>query len=194
MTEKIQVNSEEDISRLIRADKWRSDVLDVAERLDLPNWWIGAGFLRNLILDAIECNTPREERDVDLVYFDKEAIDFNQHWAIDWSITDKLRVEAPFAEWEVRNQARMHYIHDFDPYTSSEEGISNWVETATCVAVRQQDNKLEYLFCHGTEDLFNLVARPIEAFKTNELLAVFYSRVEKKKWQERWPSLKIIVE
>lgn len=194
MTEKQQVNSEEDISRLIRKDKWRSNVLDVAERLNLPNWWIGAGFLRNLVWDAIEGNAPREERDVDLVYFDKDAINPNEHWAIDWSITDKLKIEAPFAEWEVRNQARMHYIHDFEPYVSSEEGISNWIETATCVAVRQRDGELEYLFCHGTEDLFNLIARPIEAFNNDKLLPVFYGRIEKKKWQERWPSLKIIIE
>lgn len=88
----------------------------------------------------------------------------------------------------------MHYVNGFEPYTSSEEGISYWVETATCIAVRQQKGKLEYLFCHGTADLFNLIARPIEAFKTEELLPVFYGRIEKKKWQERWPSLKVIVE
>lgn len=91
MTEKIQVKSEEDISRLIRADKWRTDVLNAAERLDLPSWWIGAGFLRNLIWDAIEGNSPREERDVDLVYFDKDAIDPSKHWAIDWALTEKLK-------------------------------------------------------------------------------------------------------
>lgn len=194
MTEKIQVKSEEDISRLIRADKWRTDVLNAAERLDLPNWWIGAGFLRNLIWDAIEGNSPREERDVDLVYFDKDTIDPSEHWAIDWALTEKLKQEAPFAEWEVRNQARMHYIHDFEPYESTEEGISNWVETATCIAVRQRDGELEYLFCHGTEDLFNLIVRPIGAFKSEGLLPVFHGRVEKKKWQERRPSLRVITD
>lgn len=194
MANKLLIKTEEDISRLIRADKWRMDVLDAAELLNLPNWWIGAGFLRNLVWDAIEGNIPREERDVDLVYFDKDAIDPKEHWAIDWTITDKLKKDSPFAEWEVRNQARMHYIHDFEPYSSSEEGISNWVETATCIAVRKQGEKFEYLFCHGTDDLFTLTARPIDAFKTDELLPVFYGRVEKKKWQERWPSLRVITD
>ena len=128
------------------------------------------------------------------MYFDKDAIDPKEHWAIDWTITDKLKKDSPFAEWEVRNQARMHYIHDFEPYSSSEEGISNWVETATCIAVRKQGEKFEYLFCHGTDDLFTLTARPIDAFKTDELLPVFYGRVEKKKWQERWPSLQVIAD
>lgn len=191
---KMQINSEEDISLLIRADKWRSEVLDVAEKFDLPDWWIGAGFLRNLIWDAIEGNPPREERDVDLVYFDSDNIDADRHWAVDWAITDQLKSEAPFAEWEVRNQARMHYVHGFKPYASTEQGISNWVETATCIAVRRHSGKLEYLFCHGTEDLFNLIARPIDTFKTEELLPTFYGRIAKKKWQERWPSLKVTVE
>lgn len=188
--EKLQIKSEDDINRLIEADEWRSSVLDVAEKLDLPNWWIGAGFLRNLIWDAIQGNQSRVERDVDLVYFD------NEHLApeYDWAIDEKLKSEAPFAEWEVRNQARMHYVNGFEPYTSTEEGISNWVETATCIGVRQLNSKFEYLFCHGTDDLFNLTARPIDRFKTPELLSTFYSRVEKKRWQQRWPSLKIKVD
>ena len=187
MVEKLHINSEEDINGLIRADKWRSEVLDVAERLNLPDWWIGAGFLRNLIWDAIEGNAPQEERDVDLVYFDQNHTEPEYDWVID----EKLKKEAPFAEWEVRNQARMHFVNGFEPYTSTEEGISNWVETATCVAVRQKNGELEYLFCHGTEDLFQLVARPIDRFKTPEILPIFYGRIEKKRWQQRWPSLKV---
>ena len=190
MTNKLEVKSEQDISQLIRADKWRIDVLNVAERLDLPNWWIGAGFLRNLIWDAIEGNPPRKERDVDLVYFDLA----HKEPEYDWAMDEKLKSESPIAEWEVRNQARMHYVNGFKPYASTEEGISNWVETATCIAVRQRDGKLEYLFCHGTNDLFNLIARPIEAFKTEALLPVFYGRIEKKKWQVRWPSLQVVTD
>lgn len=185
--EKLQIHSVDDINKLIRGDEWRSRVLDTAEEIGLPNWWIGAGFLRNLIWDAIEGNEPKVERDVDLVYFDSEHLEPEY----DWKIDEKLKNEAPFAEWEVRNQARMHYVNGFEPYSSTEEGISNWVETATCVAVRQTNGNLEYLFCHGTGDLFSLTARPIDRFKTPELLPIFYDRIEKKRWRERWPSLKI---
>lgn len=47
-----------------------------------------------------------------------------------------------------------------------------------------------YLFCHGTDDLFGLVARPIPAFRTPQLMEVFRKRLEEKRWRERWPHLK----
>jgi len=124
---------------------------------------------------------------VDLVYFDST----NTEPEADWAYDEKMKIEYPFAEWEVRNQARMHYVNGFDPYTSAADGIAHWVETATCVAVKLEDNKLKYLFCHGTDDLFGLIARPVSQFKTKELMPLFYARIEKKQWQDKWPSLKI---
>ncbi len=184
-----RISSEEDITQLILADAWRMDVLREAEKINLPNWWIGAGFLRNIIWDAIEGIESSPTRDVDLVYFDKEKIDPETDWAYD----KELQSIYPNAEWEVRNQARMHYVNDFQPYTSAEDGIAHWVETATCIAVKLENGKFRYLFCHGTDDLFNLVARPIPRFKKPNLLPTFYERVEKKQWRKKWPDLKIEV-
>jgi hypothetical protein len=62
-------HSEADIAELIHADSWMMDVLRAAETLDLPDWWIGAGFLRNKVWDAIENKVSQPSRDVDLVYF-----------------------------------------------------------------------------------------------------------------------------
>jgi hypothetical protein len=180
------IQSEEDITRLISNDNWRMDVLKAAENLNLPNWWIGAGFLRNLVWDAIEGKTSRP-KDVDLVYFnDQEAAP-----ETDWGYDEMMKKQFPFAEWEVRNQARMHYVNGFEPYTSTEDGISHWVETATCVAVNVKQGKYRYLFCHGTDDLFGLVARPIPIFRAPKLMPIFFERVEKKQWQEKWPHLKV---
>ena len=182
------VQSEDDISRLLLNDPWRMDVLEAAETLHLPNWWIGAGFLRNVIWDAIEGNSSPPTRDVDLVYFNANNVEAETDWAYD----KQIKAEFPFADWEVRNQARMHYIDNFAPYTSTEDGIAHWVETATCVAVRFENDQLHYLFCYGTEDLFGLVARPVPFFKTQELLPVFYKRIEKKHWLNKWPHLQVL--
>jgi len=46
-----EIASEQDISKIIEADDWMMDVLRAAEKLQLPDWWIGAGFLRNKIWD-----------------------------------------------------------------------------------------------------------------------------------------------
>jgi hypothetical protein len=74
------IKSEADISDLLQADEWRMNVLLVAEKKALPDWWIGAGFLRNLIWDALEGNETEQPRDVDLVYFDSN----NTQPEVDW--------------------------------------------------------------------------------------------------------------
>jgi len=184
----MKISSEADIAALVRADAWMMDVLRAAQALDLSNWWIGAGFLRNKVWDALEDNKSQPSKDVDVVYFDTQATAPE----IDWAYDEQLKKQFPFAEWEVRNQARMHYVNGFDAYHSTEDGIAHWVETATCVAVRLRGDELEFLFCHGKDDLLNLVARPTPAIVEAGLLSLFRERVAKKKWQERWPHLRVV--
>lgn len=179
-----------DIEQVVRSDDWMMQVLQAAEALQLPDWWIGAGFLRNKIWDALEGLESGRSRDVDLVYFNPD----DTRPETDWRYDEYMKKKHPFAEWEVRNQARMHYVNNSEPYTSTADGISNWVETATCVAVRLKSDELEFLFCYGVEDLLNLIARPIEAFRTPGLLPVFHRRVAEKKWRERWPHLQVVEE
>jgi hypothetical protein len=183
-----KVQSKKDISRLVQADRWRMEVLLAAERLNLPDWWIGAGFLRNLIWDTIEGKPTEATRDVDLVYFDPQHIEPERDWAFD----EQMQKESPFADWEVRNQARMHYVNNFAPYSSTEDGIAHWVETATCIAIKYEQGRFRYLFCHGTADLFGLIARPTAVFQAPELIANFRDRVEQKQWQQRWRHLQVL--
>lgn len=183
------IQSEQEITSLIENDTWMMDVLRAAEHLNLPDWWIGAGFLRNKIWNYIEDIESKPTRDVDLVYFDKE----NTLAEIDHHYDEKMKEDYPFAEWEIRNQARMHYVDNFEPFTSTADGISHWVETATCIAVKLVNGKLKFLFCHGTDDLYNLVARPIFSFNNNKLIHIFYDRIERKKWKQKWPDLRVIV-
>lgn len=185
-----KIESESEISKLIEQDEWMMSVLRAAEKLQLPDWWIGAGFLRNKIWDYIEYKDSKPTRDVDLVYFNLEDVKPETDWAYD----EKMKSEHPNAEWEVRNQARMHYVNGSRPFTSTADGISHWVETATCVGVKLKDGELKYLFCHGTDDLFGLVARPTPFFNNEEMIKTFYGRIEKKKWEQKWPDLKVITD
>ncbi|HET7302442.1 MAG TPA: nucleotidyltransferase family protein [Candidatus Saccharimonadales bacterium] len=187
MTKAKLLTTEKDIAALVAADDWMMRVLRAAQTLALPDWWIGAGFLRNKVWDALEGNASQPSKDVDLVYFNAQDVAPET----DWHYDEQLKTQFPFAEWEVRNQARMHYVNDFAPYTSTADGISHWVETATCVAVRlNMQNELEFLFCYGTKDLLGLVARPTEYF-VGDMSTLFYERVSKKRWQERWPHLRV---
>jgi hypothetical protein len=183
----MKIKTEADIKAIVRADPWMMDVLRSAEKLGLPDWWIGAGFLRNKVWDVMEGNESQKPKDVDLVYFNPGDVTPETDWAFD----EAMKEQYPQVEWEIRNQARMHYVNGFEPYTSTADGISHWVETATCVAVKLEDGELKFLFCYGTDDLFNLVARPTPYF-TGDLIKTFHERVEKKQWQKRWPHLKVI--
>lgn len=182
------VDSEDKISQLIEADDWTMKVLNAASTLNLPDWWIGAGFLRNKIWNFMEGKSPELSRDVDLVYFDSK----NKTEEADWNYDAKMSLLYPFAEWEVRNQARMHYVNNFEPFMSTSDGIAHWVETATCIGVRLTGKRLEYLFCYGTADLFGLVARPTPYFSADkELLKKFFYRIDEKNWKNKWPHLRI---
>lgn len=182
------IRSESAVAELIYADAWMMNVLRAAQEVDLPDWWIGAGFLRNKIWDAMENKPSAPTRDVDLVYFNADVVIPDA----DWSYDERMKRDYPFAEWEIRNQARMHYVNSLPPFTSTADGISHWVETATCIAVKMVGAELRFLFCYGTDDLYGLVARPIPYFRSKEHIARFYARVEEKHWRERWPNLRVM--
>ena len=184
------IRSIEEINQIIEKDDWMMEVLRAAERLDLKDWWIGAGFLRNKVWNYMEGNNSEKTRDVDLVYFNDQ--DTSQE--ADWAFDETLNRQYPFAQWEVRNQARMHYKNGFEPFESTADGIAHWTETATAIAVRMKNDSLEYLFCYGTDDLFNLVARPTPYCMTGAMLELFHDRIQKKQWQQKWPDLRIVAD
>lgn len=183
----MKVKNEADVAQLVKNDPWMMNVLRAAEELNLPDWWIGAGFLRNKIWDAIGGNKFVQSRDVDLVYFNADDVSPET----DWQYDDEMKQRHPFAEWEIRNQARMHYKNQLEPFVSTEDGIAHWVETATCITVKKRAVELAFLWCHGMDDVLNLVARPIEMYKDPAMLPMFKRRVREKKWRERWPNLRI---
>jgi len=56
---------------LLRADDQRMDCLRAARELALPDWALGAGFIRNLIWDHLHRKSvPTALNDIDLIYLD----------------------------------------------------------------------------------------------------------------------------
>jgi hypothetical protein len=183
------ITSVAEIKEIVEQDEWMMTVLNAAQELHLPDWWIGAGFLRNRVWDYLQHNQPKPSRDIDLVYFDSNDVTAEK----DWEYDENMNTNHPSAEWEVRNQARMHYKNGFEPFTSTADGIAHWTETATAVAVRlNQQHKLEFLFCYGTDDLFGLIARPTPYFMKEPMLSIYRQRMAEKNWQDRWPAITIL--
>lgn len=187
--------TKKDIINLIEKDGWMMDVLRVVKGLNLPDWWIGAGFVRSKVWDTLhgyEKRTPLP--DIDVIYFDEN--DFSEEEAKKQTTKQEVIYENILSKqfsnvnWSVTNQARMHLFHHDKPYKTSEEALAKWVETATCIGVKiEKNNKVVLATPRGIDDLVNLVLRPTSIFDNEK--NIFKNRVKKKEWLKKWPKLKI---
>ncbi|MGY3942715.1 nucleotidyltransferase family protein [Aeromonas tecta] len=173
---------------LLRADPLRMACLRAARELALPDWALGAGFVRNLIWDHLHQKAvPTPLNDLDLVYLDKtdpDGLAEADHEA--W-----LAARLPDQHWEVRNQARMHLRQQVSPFGSSLEALSHWVETPTCIGVRLLPNdEFAWLAPYGFGHNWSLrvSANP----RCRQESQVFVQRILTKRWQQIWPDLEVI--
>ena len=150
--------------KLIYDDSWMMQVLHTAHTLNLPDWMIGAGFVRNKVWDHLHGfkNAEVPTDDIDLIYFDPDDLTKQTEQKYDAQLASMMDIN-----WATKNQARMHIKHNrTKQFLNTEEALSEWVEVATCVAVRLDKNNQLLLFApHGLDDLFNLTVRPTPHFK-----------------------------
>ncbi len=170
--------------QLIRDDEFRMECLRAARAIDLPQWFLAAGFLRNAIWDHLHHKvgmTPLN--DIDLVYFDTQDLSH----ATELSYQEQLNQQLPDVNWEVRNQARMHLNHGHYPYRNSEHAIAQWVEIPTCVGVRLEHNEQLTIYApFGLEANWSLQIAINPNFPQPDVLI---QRITKKHWLTIWPKL-----
>lgn len=184
---------EEKVKEMIRKDVWMMEALRAAEILQLPDWWICAGFIRSKVWD-VQFGTDERTLldDIDVIYYEPGNIDER----IEKLYEKQLRSVMPGPRWSVKNQARMHVLNDVPPYSSSIDGISNFPETATALGVKlDRYGNIILTAPWGIEDVLQGIIRPTPPFKKNRrLLSIFEMRLHKKKWEENWKGLKVIRE
>jgi hypothetical protein len=163
-------------------------LLRLVTDLRLAECWIGGGFIRDAVWDALHDRMPDCTRlnDVDVVLFDRS----NVTAAHDEEIERELAALCPNVPWSVKNQARMHIRNRVPPYPDISGAIASWPETATAVAARLDNGHVTLLAPHGVGDLVNLIVRPTPAFvsRRHEIAA----RVSSKNWQAVWPRLTLL--
>jgi hypothetical protein len=174
------------LASLLYADALRMEALNAVRTLDLPDGWIGAGFVRDAVWDQLHGHNPRPPLgDVDVIWFDRAHPDR----AMDEELERQLRSRMPALDWSVRNQARMHLRNADTPYRDVADAMMHWPETATAVAVRlTDDDRLEINAPFGLEDAFGLRLKPTPHFAANKR-PVFSQRVSEKRWLKRYPRL-----
>ncbi|PFK33501.1 hypothetical protein COI93_18310 [Bacillus cereus] len=184
------MKTEQDIIRLIQNDTWMMEILQTAKSLQLPDWWICAGFVRSKVWDVLhgyEVRTPTP--DIDIIYFDPLHISES----IEEKLENKLKSIDSTIPWSVKNQARMHVVNHMPPYSSSVDAISKFPETATALGITLDDqNNVVLTAPCGIEDVLTLHVKPTPHFlETKERTNMYEKRLQKKNWQSKWPNITI---
>tara|TARA_Y100000385_G_scaffold271947_1_gene312339 strand:+ start:168 stop:710 length:543 start_codon:yes stop_codon:yes gene_type:complete len=177
-------NNEQKLINHIESEPLLKEAFLILKNLN-SDLWISAGFIRNNIWNLMTDKQIDLSCDVDVIYFDPT----NLSEEIELKIKEKLLQINKLYNWSVKNQARMASKNNTN-YNNLSDALSKFPETATSVAMRYKGSKLEVLSPHGLDDLYNFTIRPTPMFKDN--LNVIKTRMEKKRWQEKWPDIKFI--
>ncbi|MEH6937835.1 nucleotidyltransferase family protein [Bacillus sp. JJ664] len=179
--------TEDDIMKLIKDDVWMMDILKTAKALQLPEWWICAGFVRSKIWDNLHGYEKRTRlEDIDVIYFDPTNLDESIEKKYEEILKD-LKMDIP---WSVKNEARMHLKNNIQPYQSCVDAISKFPETATALGVKlnERDEIILTAPC-GIDDAINGIIKPSP--NSIEAIEIFEGRLLQKNWKQKWPLLQI---
>src|SRR5215831_10303760 len=128
------------------------DALCIVRELDLPQWCIGAGAIRNAVWDHLHgYSMPTPTRDVDVAYFNPANLNVQR----DYEIQQQLVAASPKLPWEVTNQAGVHlwfereFGQPLEPLLSVDDNSKKTVDTTR--------KRILDWFCHKTLDSFNSV-------------------------------------
>jgi uncharacterized protein len=186
---------EDELRALVRRSDWLLGVLATVRDSGLPDAWVGAGAVRDLVW----CERygsgfdPAAVRDVDVAYFDPDDLDSDRNDAA----TARLAALRPDVPWEARNQAAVHlwYAARFGtepvaPLTSIADALATWPEPATAVAVRlSAHHRIEVCAPLGLADLLGGVwrwnPRRVDLARSRE-------RLTRHRPAERWPGVRVI--
>ena len=173
------------LKQLLQNDPFRMGALKLVASLKLPDCYIAAGFMRNLVWDYIHEYPSTKLNDVDVVYFDVREIDN--------SVCENseliLQKKSPDINWQVKNQALMHLKNNDRPYKNSTDAMTFWPEKETAVGAQLgNDEQIHISSPFGTESLF----RGEITFNPQRDKKIFLNRLESKQWLKLWPNLQVV--
>ncbi|MDZ8187847.1 MAG: nucleotidyltransferase family protein [Nostoc sp. ChiSLP02] len=151
--------------QMILTDTPIGTVLPAIAQLNLPNWWLAGGAVRNTVWRSIfGDNCGLGIKDFDIAFFDIEG-NRSQELAAKTNLTKKF----PHDQFDVKNQASFaRWRLGARPYTSTEDGITDWLHTATAVGVRlDTQGQWQFFTPYGLDDLFDGIIRPTPAHTHN---------------------------
>lgn len=174
-----------ELIELIKKDAVRMNVLSIVHSLFLPDCYVAAGFLRNLVWDSIHSSNTKLN-DIDIVFYDKSDTDN----VSEKMVSEQLNKEYPDIKWEAKNQAFMHIRNGDAPYRDTLDAMSYWPEKETAIgATLSDDGLISIVNAFSLESLFNCKV----SHNKKRSKEVFLDRVNTKKWLETWPKLHVVL-
>lgn len=204
------------LSTWLQQDAQRLNALqvccEVLNHFNIGDWYIAAGFVRNLVWDKLHHIRSQALNDIDVIYWCDSDVSVER----DRAIEAKLRQQADLP-WSVKNQARMHLRNNDPAYLSCLDAMSYWPEKQTAVGVKlvntspavaahinqkmpftgsnsatvlAHDYEIKVDAVFGLACLFSL---SLHANPKRDI-SVFKSRVIQKKWLLQYPKLIMITE
>ena len=184
------------LEKILKKNDKLMSILKVLETYSLENpsfsnWYVGAGGVNQTVFNYYHgFEIDYGIKDYDIVYFDSDT----SYEAEDKIIKDlEKRLSSLGVVCDIKNEARVHiwynpkYGTNREPYTSSEDAISSWGSTVTCIACRFEDGRFKIYCPYGLDDLFNLVIRPVKRYFVKEQYEERAAR-----WKNKWDKLTIV--
>jgi uncharacterized protein len=180
------------LTELLQRNDWFMTALAVVARCHLPDAWIGAGAVRDVVWgERYGRFALADVKDIDVAFFDPADLGRER----DRSAQEALCALADLP-WEATNQAAVHtWYHEYfggapvEPFGSVHDAVATWPETATCVAVRIRAGGIEVCGPHGLADLLGGVWRVNPVRVTPEVSA---ARLARQRVGARWPGVTVI--
>jgi hypothetical protein len=190
-----ELDYEQRLRQILGANTWFMALLRTVRACDLPDWFVGAGVIRNITWDYLHgYSEPTPVADVDVAFFDPTNLTPER----DRAAQQQLQARQPEIPWEATNQAAVHLWYKavfgdaVPPLASTLDAIGTWPETVTCTGARLlPDDTLLIAAPYGLADLFNLILR---RNPRRVSLERFQERVQQKKILEKWPQVRELEE
>lgn len=150
---------------------------------EVKDWYIAAGFVRNLVWDKLHDAPESILADIDVIYWCDVETSIYRDKLIELALTEQANLP-----WSVKNQARMHKKNNHPEYTSCLNAMSYWPEKQTAVAAKlDEEGELIIDSIFGLETIYNLTVN----YNPKADESVFMSRVASKPWFNQYPRLSL---
>lgn len=174
-----------ELRALLDGSPFHCNAFAAIDKLGLPDAWLAAGAIRDLVWDE-RFGTgfdPARVKDLDVIYFGDHDVEAGAE--------AELNRLLPGVRWQVKNQATVHLWYadrfgvEVEPLKDIAEAVATFPETATAVAA----NATDILAPLGLDDLLNGVWRHNPVRCTVEEAR---RRLAAKDVPTRWPGVRVV--